>query len=65
MTAYDELVAAGLIHGQRGAGMLITRGSLPGVHPLNLRQVMRQAQYPARTLHIADPDGAPLYLSFR
>ena len=65
MTAYDDLVAAGLIHGRRGAGMLITASGPPGVHTLNLRQVMRQAQYPSRTLHIADPDGTPLYLSFR
>jgi hypothetical protein len=29
------------------------------------RQVLRDAQYPARTLHNVDPGGTELYLSFR
>ena len=64
MTAYDDLVAAGLISGRRGSGMLVSvRGS--GMPMLDAQRVLRDAQYPARTLRIVDPDGAPLYLSFR
>jgi len=70
MTAYDDLVAAGLIRGRRGAGMLVAvRGSRAEASGeggmLDPQRVLREAQYPARTLHIVDPDGAPLYLSFR
>ena len=70
MTAYDELTAAGLIHGRRGAGMLVAGGrpgGVPpgGVHPFDPRLVLREAHYPVRTLQIADADGTPLYLSFR
>jgi GntR family transcriptional regulator / MocR family aminotransferase len=64
MTAYDELAASGLIHGRQGTGMLV---SVParGAHPFDPRLVLRDAQYPAKTLHIVDPDGASMYLSFR
>ena len=65
LTAYDDLVAAGLISGRRGAGMLVTPGRASGSHMLDPQRVMRQAQYPARTLGVVDPDGTPLYLAFR
>jgi DNA-binding FadR family transcriptional regulator len=76
MTAYDDLVAAGLIHGRRGAGMLVAaRGSgsadasggdgTAGLNMLDPQRVLRQAQYPARTLRVVDPDGMFLYLAFR
>jgi GntR family transcriptional regulator/MocR family aminotransferase len=65
MTAYDDLVAAGLIRGRRGAGMLVSASGPHGVHALDPRQVLRAAQYPIRTLSLVDPDGTPLYLSFR
>jgi DNA-binding transcriptional regulator YhcF (GntR family) len=65
MTAYDDLVAAGLIHGRRGAGMLVVTGGTVGLHAFEPRRVLRNAQYPARTLHVVDPDGTDLYLSFR
>jgi DNA-binding GntR family transcriptional regulator len=63
MTAYDELAAAGLIHGRRGSGMLVA-AVCRGSHPFDPRLVLREAQYPAKTVSIADPDGALLYLSF-
>ena len=63
MTAYDELAAAGLINGRRGSGMLV-EPACRGRHPFDPRLVLREAQYPAKTVSIADPDGAPLYLSF-
>jgi hypothetical protein len=34
-----------------------------GSHPFDPRLVLREAQYPAKTVSIADPDGALLYLS--
>jgi GntR family transcriptional regulator/MocR family aminotransferase len=64
LTAYDELAAAGLVHGRQGAGMLVDTPAR-GAHPFDPRVVLREAQYPAKTLSIIDPDGAPLYLSFR
>ena len=65
MTAYDELTAAGLIRGRRGAAMSVAVVQSRGVHPFDPRLVLHQAQYPVRTLQIVDPDGTPLYLSFR
>jgi len=64
LSAYDELVASGLIRGRRGAGMMVAAGS-QGLAQFDPRQVLREAQYPARTLPVFDPDGAELYLSFR
>ena len=64
MTAYDELAAAGLIHGRQGAGMLVDNPAR-GVHPFDPRLVLSEAQYPSRTLSIADPDGTLVYLAFR
>lgn len=73
MAAYDELVADGVISGRRGAGMLIVAdGSrhsgaarAGGLHLFDPQHVLRQAQYPARTVGILDPDGTSLYLAFR
>ena len=69
MTAYDDLVAAGLISGRRGAGMLIggrdAEASAAAVNMFDPQRVLRQAQYPTRTLHAVDPDGTHLYLAFR
>jgi DNA-binding transcriptional regulator YhcF (GntR family) len=64
MTAYDDLVAGGLICGRRGAGMLVAaRGAeMPMLDP---QRVLREAQYPVRTLRIVDPDGLELYLAYR
>lgn len=74
MNAYDELVAAGLIQGRRGAGMLVTAGRSGGMPAtpkptgqggpaFDLQQVLRQAQYPSRTLRVLGPDGNDLYLT--
>ena len=62
LTAYDELAADGLIDGRRGAAMMVTtRGSASGP---DVRRLLREAQYPSRTLEISDPDGSALYLIF-
>lgn len=63
MAAYDDLVAAGLVSGRRGAGMLVAAGPSRGVHAFDLQHVLRQAQYPMRTIGVADPDGNQLYMS--
>ena len=61
LTAYDELAADGLISGRRGAAMLVARRSagLPDV-----LRLLRDAQYPSRTVTITDPDGSELYLNY-
>ena len=70
MTAYDDLVAAGLITGRRGAGMLVAvRGSRAEASGeggmLDPQRMLREAHYPVRTLRIVDPDGTELYLAYR
>jgi GntR family transcriptional regulator/MocR family aminotransferase len=65
MTAYDDLVAAGLISGRQGAGMIVTTRGVPGSHMLDPQRVLGQAQFSARPLHVVDPDGTRLYLAFR
>lgn len=64
LSAYDELVASGLVRGRRGAGMMVAARS-QGLAQFDPRLVLKEAQYPARTLPVFDPDGAELYLSFR
>jgi GntR family transcriptional regulator/MocR family aminotransferase len=61
LTAYDELAANGLIHGRRGAAMIVgpRRTGAPDLHRL-----LRDAQYPARTISITDPDGSALDLNY-
>jgi DNA-binding GntR family transcriptional regulator len=61
LTAYDELAADGLIRGRRGAAMIVVRRST-GVP--DLLRLLRDAQYPSRTLTITGPDGAELYLNY-
>jgi DNA-binding GntR family transcriptional regulator len=61
LTAYDELAADGLIQGRRGASMLVAGRGAAG--PPDLRRLLRDAQYPARTLSIADADGNVIDLS--
>jgi DNA-binding GntR family transcriptional regulator len=62
--AYDDLAADGLIQGRRGAGMLVVAGGKRGMSAFDLRRVLREAQYPSRTLSFADPDGTRLYLTY-
>ena len=62
LTAYDELAADGLVRGQRGAAMLVTKRGTPGAP--DVLRLLRDAQYPARTISIADPDGNPLSLTY-
>ena len=61
LAAYDELAADGLITGRRGAAMMVTARGRSG--SFDLRRLLREAQYPARTLSIGDPDGNAIDLS--
>ncbi len=64
LAAYDDLAADGLILGRRGAGMLVAAAGTRGISAFDPRHVLREAQYPARTLGVVDPDGTPLYLTY-
>ena len=61
MTAYDELAAEGLIGGRQRASTLVTprRPSSPP----DLRRLVREAQFPARTVTVKDPDGQEIDLN--
>ena len=61
LVAYDELAAEGLIHGRRGAAMLVAGSRAAGVP--DLRRLLRDAQYPAVMVSIADPDGNEIHLN--
>ena len=58
LTAYEELVSRGFIRGQPGAGMFVA-AAFPSV---DVRAVMREAQFPSLIMAVRDPDGNPLYL---
>ena len=62
LTAYDELAADGLIAGRRGAAMMVTARDRNGA--FDLRRLLRDAQYPARTVSIGDSDGNVIDLSY-
>jgi GntR family transcriptional regulator/MocR family aminotransferase len=74
LAAYDDLAADGLIQPRRGSGMVVasrlTAGALAqaadeqGMRALDPRRMLRQAQYPARTVAFVDQDGTPLYLAY-
>lgn len=64
LAAYDELAADGLIRPRRGSGVVVAARGEPGLRALDPRRVMRQAQYPARTVAFVDQDGTPLYISY-
>ena len=61
LAAYDELVADGLICGKRGAAMMVTLRRAPAI---DLNHLLRDAQYPARTLTISDADENQIDISY-
>lgn len=63
LAAYDELVARGLIEARRGSGTRVPSAARSrwGFGPLPM---LRDAQYPARTLPVVDMDGASLYITY-
>lgn len=62
LTAYDELKARGLIVGRRGAGMRVGPGA--GMKGFDVRRVLRDAQYPSRTVVVHDPDRNPISVAY-
>ena len=62
LTAYDELVACGAITGRRGAAMIVRPRHAAGAP--DVRRLLRDAQYPARTVSISDPDGTVISLNY-
>lgn len=64
LAAYDELAASGLIEARRGSGTRVPRQPRASAPPLAPLQVLRDAQYPARTIGIVDMDGGSIYLSY-
>jgi GntR family transcriptional regulator / MocR family aminotransferase len=62
LAAYDELVARGLVRSRRAAGMYVFVPAT--VSGFDLRSVMRDAQYPSRTIALRDTDGNPLYVTY-
>jgi DNA-binding GntR family transcriptional regulator len=65
LAAYDELVADGVLRGERGAGMVVC-GRCSSRQPswFGFERVIREANYPARLVPLCDQDGNPLYLRF-
>jgi DNA-binding transcriptional regulator YhcF (GntR family) len=64
VTAYEELAAEGVIEGRAGSRMVVAgqpRGPMSGFDPV---RVLREAQYPQRTLTFEDPDGSAIYISY-
>jgi DNA-binding GntR family transcriptional regulator len=64
VTAYEELAADGVIEGRTGSGMRIAGRLLGPMSGFDPQRVLREAQYPSRTLAFEDPDGSALYLSY-
>jgi DNA-binding GntR family transcriptional regulator len=62
LTAYDELAAAGVIEGRRGAATMVSSSPASGIP--NVHRLLRDAQYPARSVRIGDPDGNAIQLNF-
>ena len=62
LTAYDELMAEGLLSGQPGSGTRVPGRPAPAPKPTDWRAILRAAQYPAQRHALADPDGNAIYL---
>jgi DNA-binding transcriptional MocR family regulator len=62
LSAYEVLVARGFVRSRPGAAMF---ACVPvAVQSPDLRGVLRDAQYPTRTLEIRDQDGNPLCIRY-
>jgi DNA-binding GntR family transcriptional regulator len=62
LAAYEDLAADDLLRAERGTGMRVHHTPLPEPTLFGLRQVIRDAGYPARILALEDIDGNPLYI---
>jgi DNA-binding transcriptional regulator YhcF (GntR family) len=61
LAAYEELQARGFVRSRRGAAMYVDVP--PGVPAIDLRRVMREAQYPAPVIACHDPDGNRFFVN--
>jgi len=64
MAAYEELIADGELETRHGSAVFVRGSIATGVVALDLRRLLREVQYPLRTLSVQDPDGTPLYFTF-
>jgi GntR family transcriptional regulator/MocR family aminotransferase len=64
LAAYVELAADGLIEGRRGSRMAVSSAPSRGLHALDPKRMLTDAQFPERTVIVVDPDGTPLYLRY-
>jgi GntR family transcriptional regulator / MocR family aminotransferase len=62
LTAYDELKSRALIRGRRGAWMRVAAASRS--RGFDLQHVVREAQFPSRTIRLTDQDGNQLHVSY-
>lgn len=63
LTVYEELAAEGLIEGRAGSGMVVVHQPRAMNHADPAR-LLRESQFPARTIQIEDPDGSALLLIY-
>jgi GntR family transcriptional regulator/MocR family aminotransferase len=62
LAAYEELASRGFVRSRRGAGMYVC---VPApLSAFDLKAVMREAQYPVRTIGLRDQDGNAIYISY-
>ncbi len=64
LAAYDELAAGGLIEARHGSGTRVPHDGHLVPTPFAPLRVLRDAQYPARTLAMLDPDGTSICLTY-
>ena len=62
LAADEELVSRGWLRSRRGAGMYVM--APVGLSGFNLKAIMREAQYPSRTIGLRDQDGNPLCIIY-
>ena len=62
--AYEELISHGLIEARHGSGMTIVAPGTSTIGSFDARRLLRDAQYPSRTLAVADPDGTAVRLVY-
>jgi DNA-binding GntR family transcriptional regulator len=62
LAAYEDLVAAGLVAGERGSATVVSQGGSRSV--FRLRRLLREANYPERIAVMQDPDGNAIRVCF-
>jgi DNA-binding GntR family transcriptional regulator len=60
LAAYDELTVRGFVRSRSGAGMYVCAP----VAGFDLKGIMRDAQYPSRTIVMHDADGNPISIAY-